>query len=1521
MSELVDLNGDGRPDHVVHVPVYEYPDPQGGSLDLLVTGDLSGAQANWNQGRVFQSFVAYNACAVGPSGGCENGTANFSAYEPLDVHPDWGHDSSSRQFGTGDTANSQLHGYLDFNGDGLADRPVYYGNLTAGDELPHPIGVRPNVGAGFPQVSAMYWTGSQAADSTIGLQSTVSGAGYAPTLANGTLDMDAIGAEILPGNDPWCWRTDPQAQTIHASFIDLNGDGILDQVNHDSAAQFGMPGSKTLWGMGDGSFHATSSPPVLPGPPRKMLVHGKFVWDGWDIVAGELRNVPATSLGNTICRYPTTPDWEMLFSSLLGKVDHDPMVSNLMDVNADGLLDYVELVDERAVIRAGTSYSNQWRVYLNKGHAGLLVGVHNEVGGHNTVQYQSSSLVGVCQQSMAIADGGGAQVDTCGETQDYTRLQLGPSHPVVKSVSVDDGRGSVQTTQHMFYGRKYHLRERENLGMRVQETVDGLTGMSTRNFWHQELELKGRLDFSEQFVAGKLLSSVDQQYDTPVVPFLTNANTTMIPSMVAIQRTYDPATEQYNQQGSRTHLDRRYGFARLVVDFGVDGLEATTDDNITVSTFVRPNEHKWIVQKPRLVITRVQSTREVIGRQTLYYDDNSHTLSPATTRPTRGLVTAAFESVTGQRKGPRRLIAAQRYDDYGNVTAYYDAHVSDLEAPPLKEITYDDALHTFVDEIRLRTGGYASHAVSTRYATEPKWGKVTKVLGPSGDLKCRNFDEFGRLMSKSNASLAQTSITASCDAQPLAEYHYCTGQALDGSATGCDATTPALLAGGVTSGRLQYVQTSSYNSENSDAYRKRQYFDGRGRTYKTAVQRRGADPFYVTMSRFDDAGREVCTSEGEAHDINDPFFECELAQLFVNTRFDAYQRPSESYRRNADRLLQMFYSMEDKDADGALERVVVQVHDGDPSPDRTVLTATNARGQVVWLQEVGGGTTRITYDVQDRPVLIDGPDIVGHGQTDQNLLQLEYNLLGERVSVKRPAAVGGDGPQWHYHYDSAGRVAQIVPPRGETSGSHFYYDAVGRMVRRDFHPFDAQNAGAEDFAYDYYDHVAPTGKAALARIQTPAMEKKYHYNFRGELEREERTIPSVSLPGYTSPSRTFEFQNNYDRFGVLQSAVFPDGEVVTMTYSGERLSSLLSEQNGYLVDTIQYDPVKDRLASYRLRFGNVTVTHDFNADSQVERISSVSPSDTHMDLRYDTYDRAGNPLELSDGATTGTARLGRTYAYDDLHRLARADYDATPATAMGYDPAGNVVCHNDAAGSGGCEQSGVAKESFIYASNLGQTGTSAINAWFERLGPGVLHRYDYDTEGQLVAHNVAGQFHRGFVWDADGRMTEMIGADGLQGRYWYDENGVRTRKIVTEHGVVVEDRLFVTPGYWATLVSPSGAAPYHQKLYEVDALSAVQTKHAGVGDTVSVGTVSNRLASPGMGAPGTTAVLLLLLGLLAIETRRSSRWRPVGVGVGAAGAGACGPELGLSTWAPKQDTLTPVTGVLNFIVIIFVLRR
>ena len=551
-------------------------------------------------------------------------------------------------------------------------------------------------------------------------------------------------------------------------------------------------------------------------------------------------------------------------------------------------------------------------------------------------------------------------------------------------------------------------------------------------------------------------------------------------------------------------------------------------------------------------------------------------------------------------------------------------------------------------------------------------------------------------------------------------------------------------------------ETASYTAGNT--------YDGRDRLVSTSSPRGNGVAFeyedgtnrLVATIRLDGNGRQVERQYTTRNAAGDPVIE----ELQVCTSWAT--KRSESYTYDGhNRLKEVVHStpagaktIYGYDRNGE----VVTIRDENHTAPNTSY-AYDALGRRVSMTRTlagapgGAATTSYAYDVMD--------NLVSVTDANGNVTRYAHDDFARVISEESP--VSGTTT---FSYDPAGNLLSRIDGRGVTTT--FTYDAAGRTL--------TATSNGEAVVYTY-DDGAPHhyGKGRLASMTDPSGSTTYAYERRGLLRSESKTILGDA---YVT---AYEYDQNGNRSAIL----YPSGRRAAYTFDfADRPLSLTGTLGGssrtYVSDA-RYLPFGPEAA----RQYGASISHNAAYDTRY-RLTAFdvrSGAATLADHRYG-YDAAGNVITIADALDP---RYSRSFAYDDLDRLTRADSGAAlwGAATYDYDPLGNRLAH--ALGS--------RVSAYTYR------GTTSQLQSVTETGRGTRN-VDYDAAGnERQAGNTT------FTYSARNLLAE---ADGV--RYLYDGRGVRVAQVGLSVGPIVTMQPAsqpVCPGGSVTLtVTASGATAF-----------------------------------------------------------------------------------------------------------------
>ena len=387
----------------------------------------------------------------------------------------------------------------------------------------------------------------------------------------------------------------------------------------------------------------------------------------------------------------------------------------------------------------------------------------------------------------------------------------------------------------------------------------------------------------------------------------------------------------------------------------------------------------------------------------------------------------------------------------------------------------------------------------------------------------------------------------------------------------------------------------------------------------------------------------------------------------------------------------------------------------------------------------GGMSTTYAYDAHDNLRSVE--------DANSNPTTYTYDDFGRVTKIISP-----DTGTTTYRHDEAGNLIEKTDSKNITVT--YAYDGLNRLTAIEF-PDPSQN-----ITYSYDSPLVSFGKGRLTGMADPTGTYTYHYDFRGNLIKEEKLIAGIT---YTT-EYTYDFNAN------LESITYPSGRVVTYVLdSVRRVSEVRTTFEGpskTLASNIKYVPYG---GITELTYGNGLVrAHIYDLQYRTESIQTGSV----LNLGY-TPDPNGNFTSITDYLDPSRSQ---SFVYDDLNRLESAsgiygqigydcdfvgnrnwktvngytDYyfyepntnkldEITGANYMDFDhdPNGNIVT------MGSKTFTYNQNNRLIEASVDGETVAEYLyNGLGQRIGvmrPGEVTRvYHYDFQGRLIAETTPG---------------------------------------------------------------------------------------------------------------------------------------------------------------------------------------
>ncbi|MFK3647531.1 LysM peptidoglycan-binding domain-containing protein [Lysobacter enzymogenes] len=456
-------------------------------------------------------------------------------------------------------------------------------------------------------------------------------------------------------------------------------------------------------------------------------------------------------------------------------------------------------------------------------------------------------------------------------------------------------------------------------------------------------------------------------------------------------------------------------------------------------------------------------------------------------------------------------------------------------------------------------------------------------------------------------------------------------------------------------------------------------------------------------------------------------------------------------------------------------RVVSIAQTSDAGVLRTTTLSYDTANRRTTVVDPLGQDTILSYDAQGRLLQTSSPMVNGARQTQT----FTYDAAGQVATIR-----DGLGNEVKYTYDAAGNLIKqedavgtvvertfgsdnqllsetVSGPNTATATTRYVYDAEqhlrfkvsaeGRVTQWRYNA-EGQAIALQEYADARYAGTgfSEASLAAWAGAQTIGEQTDYGYDFRGNLVHETR------------------YQNRLQNGNGIN-----DPGMVSVRYVYDAQGRLLQRYQGQGattdVEQFTYDGL-GRMLTATAFDDSVTVTQ--YDDAQRRTIVSFA----NGLVRTSSYNRAGELIAVSESGSGGTVLSQVSYRYDSNGRL-RATEDALGArTHVLYDEAGRRVAEIDAAGT---------LTEFVYDANNQILRTTRYAAAANAaalaglIGANGELKQTVVIEGQTRALTLANSGLRPAAdaakdrsewrfYDAAGRLSKTVGADGALVQYAYD---------------------------------------------------------------------------------------------------------------------------------------------------------
>jgi RHS repeat-associated protein len=394
-----------------------------------------------------------------------------------------------------------------------------------------------------------------------------------------------------------------------------------------------------------------------------------------------------------------------------------------------------------------------------------------------------------------------------------------------------------------------------------------------------------------------------------------------------------------------------------------------------------------------------------------------------------------------------------------------------------------------------------------------------------------------------------------------------------------------------------------------------------------------------------------------------------------------------------------------------------------------------------------------------------------------NVITMTYDQLGRKISDKHP-----DAGTTNYKYDLAGNLSGKITANLQGAGAGIKYTYDRERLTNITYPQNPQN----NVTITYGAPGASFFRAGRIVTQQDASgTQQFFYNPLGATV---KNIRVINVPDTTA--LTFTTQWTYDTWNRVTGMIYPDGETLTYNYNvGGSLQSMTGVNGGtsynYLTQS-GYDKFETRVF---MQYGNGTqMTYTFGAQRRelAKMTAKTKASRFMMDNTY-TWDNENEILNIVNAAPVPPNNLmgggaAYNYTYDDLYRLTSANGSFSGSShvdsfnlAMAYNTVSGITGKTQAHQSRANDNNNWVSQNessynYNYVYNAGSQPHSPIHIGTDA--------YTYDRNGnQLGFQDDVSAQNRQIIWDEENRV-KTLSDNGQQFNYTYDAEGTRVLKSI-----------------------------------------------------------------------------------------------------------------------------------------------
>ncbi len=1160
-------------------------------------------------------------------------------------------------------------------------------------------------------------------------------------------------------------------------FVDVNGDGLMDWMTSYQASL--QDPIRKLWlnsGTGWKPQEPANSPYILP----EIMYDNINGWDNISPVArGRFMDVNGDGLADWVASYqrPASGGAQEKFVRLnTGRgwtarnagFQAPPFLhvnfayssfarswpvnqgGEYMDINQDGLIDYVESfkssatnfpVSKKAYLNTGTGWVAQpnnspytpTRLYYDysgranaKANFGRFVDINSD-GAPDWVEARKGVTRNTRLMRSARADQIKKVTTTMGVTIEPSFLPLtdndalyvrqpktfegqavqpepdgrfvrGPSY-VTSSVTLPTPvDGTLSVTNYQYEGLQVS-RKNGPLGFHNITTVDSLTGIASYRESFQAFPYTGLTKRTATLKDGRLFSWATSHYTHVVTPRLEGTST-------YFPRLHDSSSQQFEFYAPNVgeSLYRTTNVDNLLYDaFGnvtrqrtrvYNGGGALLHTTNLVNNFKPENTAQWLISQ----VDSVTQTNSTVGQPSVV-NETKYTYYNTTKN---GVELGRLHKIIREpnsNDSSIRSVSEYAYDVFGNVVSektYPTSDTTNFTPSDVALIRQDTVTYDDDDRLPRTITNALLHTETVDYDTHCDL-PITET--DANGLVTRNtYDEFCRVKTETSP-IGLVSTIDYTDRSGIVGLG-----GLGGICADCQSDSEFVI---VTTAPGEPSVTQVYNKFNQ--------------VMSTSTLGVANQPI-IQLTYYDDQGRTVSASQ--------PFFQGD-SQYWTNYEYDVIGRVIKTelpYNNDSGTRASFTYEYTFDFTSGLSERIVRD------TKGRVTRGRVNALGQIAQVVDANSNTMSYFYNSQNN--LNRTRDVLG------NEITLNYDVLGRRTTLNDP-----DLGASNYTYNVWGDLVSQSDAKNQTITME--YDKLSRLVKRIVPGAAALSGGESTWVYDQAAWGTNSAGAngligAVSSVTGPnGYTQNFSYDEFGRPISQQTTIKGI----------TFDERYAYNSDGFISKRYYPNSGVgsanefgVKYDYTNGYLTSILSTENaqGQCIEhwrADNYDALGrvDQETLGKLVQTQKTYKPGQNVLERIRSVTTIASNEVVQDLSYQ-YDSMNNVTSRND--LLGVTGL-ETFDYDALDRL-RFHHKGADTVEVRYDAIGNITYKSDVG-------------AYSYAPNTNGQNSHRLNAVTGGVETGIsLDKFqvNWDFDGENFIRSLPSTNNLSFSYDGNGSVVE-----------------------------------------------------------------------------------------------------------------------------------------------------------------------